>query len=391
MDVLISGAGIAGPCLAWWLLQGGHRVTLLEKASEPRFGGYVIDFWGKGYDIAERMGLLPRIRKVGYQVGEVALIGEDGRKTSGFGGKVFARVSGGRYTSLPRGELSRALLESVEGKAETIFGDRIRSLEQGISGVDVGFAHAPPRRFDIVVGAEGVHSVTRDLVFGPESAFERYLGYSFAAFLLDGYAARSPDAYVMFGEPGREVLRFSLRDGATLILMIWKDAARTPFPRSHDDERALLRDRFAGSGWEVPDMLARLDSAQHLYLDRVSQIRMDRWQAGRVALVGDAAFAPSFLAGQGAALAMIGAYVLAGELNRCPDAPETAFAAYQNRLLPFMTAKQDAALRFATTFVPSTRLGLRIRSLVSHFLSIDWVADRMSGSEMRDQIDLPTY
>ena len=391
MDVLISGAGIAGPCLAWWLLRGGHRVTLLEKAPEPRFGGYIIDFWGKGYDIAERMGLLPRILEAGYQVGEVALISEDGRKAGGFGGKVFARLSGGRYTSLPRGELSRALLEAVEGDAETIFGDRIHTLNQDPSGVHVEFEHAASRRFDIVVGAEGIHSGTRDLAFGPQSAFERFLGYSFAAFLLDAYASRSPDAYVMYGEPEREVLRFSLRDGATLVLMIWRDQARAPFPRDAAGERALLRDRFVGAGWEVPDMLARLDGVQHLYLDRVSQIRLDRWRQGRVALVGDAACAPSFLAGQGAALAMIGAYVLAGELNRCAGRPEAAFASYQDRLLPFMIAKQDAASRFATTFVPSTRLGLRIRSLVSHLLSIDWIADRMFGGEIRDQIDLPAY
>lgn len=390
MDVLISGSGVAGPCLAWWLRRQGHRVTLLEKAKEPRFGGYIIDFWGKGYDIAEEMGLLPRIEDAGYHVEEVALLDADGRRVGGFGGKVFGRISGGRYISLPRGELSRALFEAVEHDVETMFGEEIESIEHTSDGVTVGFSRSEPRHFDIVIGAEGLHSRTRELIFGSEDRFERFMGYSFAAFTIPGYAARSPDVYVIYGEPGRSILRFAQDDGSTLILLIWKDAAHLPLPHDRAGEVALLKGKFGDAGWEVPDMLARLDDAKDVYLDRVSQIRMPQWHRDRVALVGDAAYGPSFLAGQGAALAMIGAYVLAGELGRAAS-PEEAFSAYQTRLFDFMAGKQDAAGRFASTFVPSTRLGLKVRSLVSHVLDIDWVADRVFGTEFRDQIDLPRY
>ena len=154
MDILISGAGIAGPSLAWWLVRDGHRVTIAEKAPAPRTGGYIIDFWGKGYDLAERMGLLPAIEKAGYHVREVRLVDRAGRTAGGFGTAVFDRMTGGRFVSLPRGELGRLLVAALESDVEAIFGDSIETLQQDAGGVDVTFEHATPRRFDLVVGAE---------------------------------------------------------------------------------------------------------------------------------------------------------------------------------------------------------------------------------------------
>ncbi|WP_305096130.1 FAD-binding domain [Croceibacterium aestuarii] len=391
MDVLISGAGIAGPNLAWWLARGGHRVTMLEKAPEPRGSGYIIDFWGKGYDLAERMGLMPRLQQAGYHVEHVRFLGKDGEPSGGFGAQVFDRATDGRFVSLPRGELSLALYDSVKDRAEVLFDTELVEISQDARGASVRLSNGSQRRFDLVVGAEGIHSRTRDLAFGPQERFERFLGYSFAAFTAESYGRRAADAYVMYGEPGRQAARFALRGGASLVLLIWRDDERAAIPHDPDAKRELLRERYAGAGWEVPDFLAALHRADDLYIDRVSQIRMDSWHDGRIALVGDAAYAPSFLAGQGAALAMIGGYVLAGELQRSAGTIEPALAAYERRLGDFMRSKQDAAQGLARSFVPRTALGLKFRNLASRVLGIGWVADLLVGRSLRDQVELPDY
>ncbi len=391
MDILISGAGIAGPCLAWWLARDGHRPVLVERAAGPRSAGYIIDFWGEGYGIAERMGLLPRLHEVGYRVKEVRLVNAAGRLHGGFGGDVFGRTTQDRFISLARGQLSLALIDAVRDRTELRFGDTITGISPEGAQVAVNFAHAPAQRFDLVIGAEGIHSVTRDLVFGPKAQFERFLGFCFAAWLVDDYPRRDPDVYVMYGEPGRQAARFSLRGGSTLVLLIWRDNQGTLPPDSDAAARALIRRNFADAHWELPGLLASLENARDLYVDRVSQIRMDRWCRGRVALLGDAAFAPSFLAGQGSALAMIGGYVLAGELKRAGGDVELALSAYERRLQPFLRAKQDAALKMAASFVPKTRLGLLARRLATSLLKFDWIADRLIGSSLRDPIALPEY
>jgi 2-polyprenyl-6-methoxyphenol hydroxylase-like FAD-dependent oxidoreductase len=391
MDVLISGAGIAGPTLAWWLLRDGHRVTLVEKAPALRSGGYIIDFWGKGYDLAGRMGLLPQVEQAGYHVKEVRFVGREGQRRGGFTTEVFDRATYGRFVSLPRSELSRAIFEAIEGRVEAIFGDEIVGLEREPGRTTVRFAGGSQRAFDLVVGAEGIHSPTREMLFGPEERFERFLGYNFAAYTLQGYPRRDPDVYVMYGEPGRQAARFTLKDDASLVLLIWRDAQGAAIPHDEAGQKAFIRERFAGAGWEVPALLEGLAHASDLYLDRVSQIRLERWHEGNVALLGDAAFAPSFLAGQGSALAMIGAYVLAGELKRAEGDVPAALAAYQQRLFAFMRSKQDAAIGLAPSFVPKSQFGLRVRDVASKLLGIGWFADLVIGRSVRDQIDLPDY
>jgi 2-polyprenyl-6-methoxyphenol hydroxylase-like FAD-dependent oxidoreductase len=155
VKVLISGGGIAGPTLAYWLQKSGHEVLLVEQSPQLRSGGYVIDFWGVGYDIAEKMGLIPRIRELGYQVREVRYVDEHGRKRGGFAVDVFSRMTNGRFTSLPRSELAATIYHTIDGKVETVFGDSIARIEDGTNSVRVSFAHAAPREVDLVIGADG--------------------------------------------------------------------------------------------------------------------------------------------------------------------------------------------------------------------------------------------
>lgn len=391
MDILISGAGIAGPTLAWWLAEAGYRPTIVESAPEPRTGGYIIDFWGKGYDIAEKMGLLPELLEAGYQVKEVRLVGSRGQRTGGFAADVFNRSTGGRFVSLPRGELSASLNRAVADRAELIFGDQITSLKDDGDTVVVTFDHSTPCRFDMVIGAEGIHSPTRAMIFGPPEQFEHYLGYKFAAFIAPDYHPRDPDIYMSYSEPGKQAARFTLRDGSALILLIYVEDDDNVIPTGEAAQKARLRAIFGDMGWEVAAMLDALDRCDDLYMDCVAQARMDRWSKGRVALLGDAAYAPSFLAGQGSALAMIGAYVLAGELKRAGGDHGIAFARYEALLQPFLAKKQKSATQFAGAFAPRTSLGISMRNLVSRAMGIGLVADWAMGAGLTDQIDLPDY
>jgi 2-polyprenyl-6-methoxyphenol hydroxylase-like FAD-dependent oxidoreductase len=387
--ILISGAGIAGPALAWWLDRFGFEPVLVELAPKFRNGGYVVDFWGKGYDVAERMGLMPEIQRRGYHVREVRFVRRNGRRAGWFSTAPIAAATGGCYISLPRGDLAESIWDALPPAVETRFGDEISGLCQHDDHVAVRFANAPPERFDAVIGADGLHSRVRKLCFGAQDAFEHFLGYGFAAFTADGYQPREPDTYVTCGLPGRQASRFTMRGGRTLILFVWRESSKL-VPGDDEAARALLRQRFGGVGWECPRMLAALDDASDLYLDSVSQIRMPGWSRGRIALVGDAAWAPSFLAGEGAGLAMIGAYVLAGELRRS-GGDTSAFAACESRLRTLMESKQHMAARFARAFVPKTRLGILFRNLAVTSFNVPLIARLALAGSLSDPIDLLGY
>jgi len=390
--VLISGVGIAGATLAYWLGQCGFKPTLIERAARPRTGGYIIDFWGRGYDIAERMGLVPGLRAEGYDVHELRVVDAKGRRVGGFGVDVFRRLTGGRYVSIARAELARLIYRTIEGSAETIFGDGIVGIAQDEVGVNVEFARAPPRRFDFVIGADGLHSAVRKLVFGSQGQFEKFLGYYVAAFEVDGYPNRDERVYVSYEIPGKQVARFAMRQDRTLFLLVFAADRLLPIaPHDARSQKARLRAEFDRAGWECRQILAALDDCDDLYFDSVSQIRMNTWSRGRVALVGDAAFCPSLLAGQGSALAMIGAYVLAGELAAAGGRWQTAFGRYEGLLLPFLAEKQKAAEQFARSFAPRTQFGLFVRNQVMKALALPFVADLTLGRLVHDAIDLPTY
>jgi 2-polyprenyl-6-methoxyphenol hydroxylase-like FAD-dependent oxidoreductase len=390
VDVLISGAGIAGPTLAFWLTKYGFAPTLIENAPALRTGGYVIDFWGLGYDIAEKMGLLPDIARIGYHVHELRIVDDRGRRLSGFGVQVFRELTNGRYITLGRSDLSKLIYDRISGSCEIIFGDSIAGLHAVDGGVHVEFEHGGARRFDLVIGADGLHSRVRKLVFGPQDRYEKDLGYRVAAFETAGYRPRDELVYIIHGAPGRQVGRFALHNDRTLFLFIFGGGGE---PEAHRvaAQKAILRKTFAGDAWEVPRILTALDSCNDLYFDRVSQIRMDAWSQGRVALVGDAGFCVSLLAGQGSALAMTAAYVLAGELATSRDRPQEAFRRYEERLRPFIHAKQRAGERFAAALVPRTRPGVFFRNQVIKAFRVPAIARIAVARDIRDQLELPRY
>ncbi|MGB7973967.1 MAG: FAD-binding domain [Roseiarcus sp.] len=389
-SVLISGAGIAGPTLAFWLAAGGFKPTLVERASELRTGGYVVDFWGLGYDIAERMGLRPDLEAEGYHIRELRVVGDSGEKLAGFGVATIRSLAGGRFVTIPRSVLSRLLFDRAAPRTEIMFGDQIIAIDEDADGVTVAFERAPARRFDLVIGADGLHSNVRKLVFGPEPSFETDLGYAIAAFETEGYRPRDEDVYVLHNALGAMVGRVALRNDRSLFIFIFT-AENGALPEDIAPQKSLLRERYGGAGWECGKILSRLDQATDLYFDRVSQIRMERWSRGRVALVGDAAFCVSLAAGQGSALAMTAAYVLAGELARADGRHEEAFRAYETLLRSYVGLKQKGAERFSAAFAPRTRWGLKARNLVVSALSLPGVGRLVIGRDLIDNLALPDY
>lgn len=389
-SVLISGAGIAGPTLAYWLHKAGFRTTLVERAPALRSGGYVIDFWGVGYDIAARMGLDAELNSLGYHVQELRVVGERGNRVAGFGTRIFEELTGGRYVTVRRGDLSQIVFDKISDHSQLVFGDEIVRLIEDEDGVVARFASGDDRRFDLVVGADGLHSGVRELAFGPARLFEKDLGYAVAVFDTADYPHRDEDIYVMHCMPGRMIGRFTMRDRRTLFLFVMAASSEKP-PADLDAKKAFLRGHFAGAKWEWRDILLALARAEDIYFDRVSQIRMPHWSKGRIALIGDAAFCVSLTAGQGSALAILSAYVLAGELAKSPADHGEAFRRYEALLKSFIAVKQRGAERFAAAFAPRTTPGLWFRNMVIKSFAIPGLAKYAVGREVTDRLALPAY
>ena len=386
MRIAISGAGVAGAALAHWLHRTGHTPTLIEQAPQFRTGGYMIDFWGAGYQVTKRMGIEGPIRAAGYQIEKVRSVDSRGEASADVDIKAFRRMFGDDLISLPRGDLAAAIYATIEGEVETVFGDSIATVDERGDGVRLGFDKGAPRDFDLVIGADGLHSNVRRLVFGPDGNFEHYLGCKVAACLVDGYRPRDELVFVTYATPGRQLSRVALRGDRTMFLFIF----RAEYDSAAVSPKDQLRNEFRDVGWESRDILATLDDVDDLYFDVVSQIRMDRWWRGRVLLLGDAAACISLLGGEGTGLAITEAYVLAGELARAGGDHRRAFDAYQARLRPFIKAKQAGAARNIPFFATKTRLGLWFRNVAMRTMNLGPLAPLFAGSVRKD-FDLPDY
>jgi 2-polyprenyl-6-methoxyphenol hydroxylase-like FAD-dependent oxidoreductase len=318
------------------------------------------------------------------------IVDDSGRRLAGFGTRVFSELTGGRYVTLQRSDLSRLLLEKIRNGTEIIFGEEILSICERPDSIGVELKNSGERRFDLVVGADGLHSTVRRLAFGPQPRFEKHLGYIVAAFEARGYRPRDEKVYLIYGQPGRMVGRFTLRNDRTLFLFVFV-ASEMALPATLDRQKAMLRDVYGRGGWECPRILDEMDRTAELYVDRVSQIRMPNWSRGRVAVVGDAAFCVSLLAGQGAALAMIAAYVLAGELAAAHGDHQQAFGRYEALLRDFIGKKQTGAEYLGGMFAPRTRSGLYLRNQVVRAFAIPGLARIVVGRDIVDSVRLPDY
>lgn len=360
--VLISGASIAGPALAFWLNRYGCAVTVVEKASALRGGGYPIDVRGTALEVVRRMGILPRLRDAHIDLSRLTFLDEDGTEVTSVKPHSLTGGVAGQDLEVRRGDLTGALYAAVRDDVEFLFDDSIAALDQTGQGVDVTFRGGGRRTFDMVFGADGLHSRTREFLFGPEEQFHRYLGYCFAGFTLRNTFGLSHEL-MMWNTPGRAAALYAVGDNDDDVHAFLNFARpEPPFDAFRDPEaqRDLVAAVFADAGWEVPGMLAAMRDADDLFFDAVSQIRMPRWSSGRVALVGDAAYAPSFLTGQGSSLALVGAYMLAGSLA---DRDHVAgFAAYEHDTRAFVTVNQDQVGEGDAMLFPTTARALEQRN-----------------------------
>jgi 2-polyprenyl-6-methoxyphenol hydroxylase-like FAD-dependent oxidoreductase len=360
--VLVTGASIAGPALAYWLARYGFDVTLVERAPTIRTGGYAIDIRGTAVDVIDRMGILPALRAEHVATRRVTFVNARGRQVARVNLKDLASGRGDRHVELARGALTSQLFELIRSQVKYRFGDAIASLSDGPNGVDVGFESGASARFDLVVSGEGLHSTTRALVFGPEANFSRYLGYCFAVCGIPNKYGLRREA-VIYNKPGKAAILYSTNDGPTLYGLF---AHRRPPPSPEEiDNQQRQRDSiahaFADDGWQIPGMIAAMRDAEDFYFDVTMQIHMPAWSAGRVAVLGDAAFGPSFFTGQGTSMALVGAYMMAGALATHAEL-SAAFETYEAATRPYVAANQGLVKNESSMVAPGSSLALWVRN-----------------------------
>lgn len=385
--VLISGAGVAGPALAFWLNRYGFAVTVVEKTGTLRSGGYPIDVRGTALEVVRRMGILPRLRDAHIDLRRMTFLDGDGGEVASVNPQRLTGGVAGRDLEVRRGDLTDALHTAVRDDVEFLFDDSIDTLDQSGHGVDVTFRGGSRRTFDMVFGADGLHSRTREFLFGPEEQFHRYLGYCFAGFTMRNTFGLSHET-MMWNTPGRAAALYGVGDNDDVHALLNFAHPEPPFDafRNPEAQRDLVATVFADAGWEVPGMLAAMRDADDLFFDRVSQIRMPRWSSGRVALVGDAAYAPSFLTGQGSSLALVGAYMLAGSLA---DRDHVAgFAAYEHHTREFVTVNQEQVGEGDATLFPTTARALEQRNDMLRNLS---ATPSTEGRPAHSALTLPEF
>jgi 2-polyprenyl-6-methoxyphenol hydroxylase-like FAD-dependent oxidoreductase len=361
-NILISGASIAGPALAYWLRRYGFNPTVVERAPAPRPGGQAIDLRGTARDVAERMGIIADVRQAHTGARGMASVDRAGRRLSTMSPELFGD-SGGAIAELEilRGDLVRILYTATRDEVEYLFDDSIAVIEQRADGVAVGFERGPAREFDLVVGADGVHSNVRRLAFGPEAQFVRDLGAYVAIFTM-----RAPVDLggweLMHGIPakggGKTAALYPLGDTGRAIAMFFFAAPPQSYDRRDAErQKQLVARAFAGAGWQVPRMLEAMADAPDFYFDRACQVRMDSWSSGRVALLGDAGYCGSPLGGNGSSMALVGAYVLAGELAAARGDYRAALAGYEREMRDYVARCQKFARDSAGFLLPSSRAG----------------------------------
>ncbi|MBF8188662.1 FAD-dependent monooxygenase [Nonomuraea sp. K274] len=375
-NVLISGASIGGPALAHWLIRYGFNVTVVEKAPALRPGGQAVDFKGETHlTVLRRMGIMDAVRAQRTAGVDEEIVDADDRRLA----VVPSEFTGGDL-EIRRGDLSRILYDRTAPACEYVFGDSITSLTETQDGVHVTFERSAPRTFDLVVGADGIHSNVRRLAFGPESAYVRHLGHYYALVELDEDFGTVPR---MYNEPGRMAAAGGTKASAFFVF------ASEPLDYDRYDagaQKEVLARVYAGMGWRTPEIMKAVDRAEDVYLDSISQVSIDHYSKGRVVLLGDSAYGNT-LGGFGTGLAVVGAYVLAGELAAAGGDHHAAFAAYERQLRGYAKVAENG--NAGPFLAPATRARIRMRNWMFRYRFLLGlmmkVADRYAtGIELKD-------
>ncbi|UJR12374.1 hypothetical protein I4U23_016551 [Adineta vaga] len=389
--VLIVGAGVAGPVLAYFLHRFGVRPVIVERASQLRTAGQTVDVRGAGREVIRRMGIDHIIRENITREEGVAIVDSAGRTRAAF--SVENLGDGGFVADIEilRSELVRILYEHSRNHTEYIFGDHPSSINDRGDHVQVTFASGNEREFDLVVGADGTQSKTRHLVFGnntsthPQDMYTAYFTIPYSH--SDGRWARWYNA-----PKERTVVLRPDNQGTTRALLLFRTSQRGYEDLDVDTQKDLLRNVFADAGFETSRVLSGMKNANDFYFDAVAHIKMDRWSQGRVALVGDAGYS-SGVSGTGTTLAFIGAYILAGEIG-CHQDHTKAFIQYETLLRPYVTAAQEMAPGSIRLVSPKTRTAIALRNTFLSFAAkpaFTGLIKKLTKSKTAEKVTFPDY
>ena len=387
-DILINGGGIAGPCLAFWLTRQGHAVTITEQARQLRTGGQAVDFRGPSLVVLDKMGLLSLVRASATQMGPLFFVDERGKEV----GRLPAEVISGEL-EIFWGDLAHILYEAVREDINYRFGVRVTALSDDGGRIEAAFSDASTGTYDLVIGADGLHSGVRGLVFGPEERYVTQLGQYFGFFDMENHA-RLDHRGMVCSLPGRMALLQATDPDKPARASFYLTDRQLVFDyRNTEDNKRLFAERFAGMGWEVPNLLKGLAEAPEVYFDSIAQVHLGAYSRGRACLIGDAAWCASPRSGMGTSLAVVGAYVLAHELRATHGDHATAFANYQRLLMPYVARCQKLAIDSLKLDNPSSAWVSRLRNVGLRLLRIPAVSKLVARRSLAvgRSFTLPSY
>jgi 2-polyprenyl-6-methoxyphenol hydroxylase-like FAD-dependent oxidoreductase len=361
-NILISGAGISGLTLAYWLQHWGFSPTIIEKRPNLDQRGYMIDFYGSGFDIAEKMNLLKALEAESnqYPMKKVIFVDRQDKPRATLDVDKFRNLLHHRYFPLMRGDLETTIYASVKDHVPVGFGTSIKKLEAKSDGVAVELSDGKQATYDLVIGADGIHSNVRRLIWGDESQFRHFLGFYVACSVIEDFLG-TPNTFLGHLEPNVQASIYSIGDSRLATFFAFRSEKLNVHGR--EMQMQALENVLGGLDWLVPQLLENTKQADDFFFDAAAQIQMEQWYRGRVALVGDACQCLTLLAGQGASMGMAGAYLLASELHKANGDHGTAFLSYQQTLKPEIERRQKDARGLAGSFVPRNRFEIAI----SHF------------------------
>jgi len=359
--ILISGAGISGLTLAYWLQKWGFEPSIVEKRTDLSERGYMIDFYGSGFDVAEKMDLTDALQAASrqYPIARLQFVNNEGKPRAELDVAKFKSLLNQRYFPLMRGDLENAIYHSVRETVPIRFNTRIQQLTVNPDCIAVDFSDELSETYDLVIGADGIHSNVRSLLWGREEQFHRALGFTVACSVIDNFLDK--EAFYSHFEPNLQTTIYSIGQGklATFIAFPSKEEA----VRDRGAQMRILTENLDQGGWVVPQILEATRHAREFFFDQVAQIHLEHWYQNRVALVGDACQCLTLLAGQGASLGMAGAYLLAKELSGAAGNYQKAFLEYEQKLQPEILRRQKDARGIANSYVPRNKLDVWINCI----------------------------